>query len=272
MIQVQLKVLVCRIRTDNGTDFVNQTLREYYDEVGISHETSVARSPQQKGVVERRNHTLIKAARTMTRAKIFFSTPYVPPSRNDWDLLFQPMFDELLNPPPSVDHQAPKVIDPIIKVIPPVQADSTGLPSSTTVDQDAPSLSKYHITPKTQSSVIPQDVEEDNPDIEVAHMGNDLLFGVPIPEVTSAQSSSTVSPHPIVQPDHQIPQHNSKWTNDHPLNNIIGQLSRPLSTRLQLYEQARFCYYDAYLTSVEPKTYKEALTQSCWIEAMQEAQ
>nr|GFB73506.1 retrovirus-related Pol polyprotein from transposon TNT 1-94 [Tanacetum cinerariifolium] len=35
-------------------------------------------------------------------------------------------------------------------------------------------------------------------------------------------------------------------------------------------EQALFCYYDAFLTSVEPKTYKEALTQSCWIEAMQE--
>nr|GFC86904.1 retrovirus-related Pol polyprotein from transposon TNT 1-94 [Tanacetum cinerariifolium] len=57
---------------------------------------------------------------------------------------------------------------------------------------------------------------------------------------------------------------------DHPLNNIIGQLSRPVSTRLQLHEQAFFCYYDAFLTSVEPKTYKEALTQSCWIKAMQE--
>nr|GFB21215.1 hypothetical protein [Tanacetum cinerariifolium] len=106
-------------------------------------------------------------------------------------------------------------------------------------------------------------------DIEVAHMGNDPLFGVPIPEVTSAQSSLTVSPHTIVQPDHQIP-HNSKWTKDHPLDNIIGQLSRPVSTRLQLHEQALFCYYDAFLTLVEPKTYKDALTQSCWIEAMQE--
>ncbi|GJT21512.1 retrovirus-related pol polyprotein from transposon TNT 1-94 [Tanacetum coccineum] len=54
-----------RIRTDNGTEFVNQTLREYYEKVGISHETSVARSPQQNGVVERRNRTLIEAARTM---------------------------------------------------------------------------------------------------------------------------------------------------------------------------------------------------------------
>nr|GEZ38518.1 hypothetical protein [Tanacetum cinerariifolium] len=63
MIQVRLKVPVRRIRTDNGTEFVNQTLLDYYEEVGISHETSVARSPQQNGVVERRNHTLIEAAR-----------------------------------------------------------------------------------------------------------------------------------------------------------------------------------------------------------------
>ncbi|GKC49643.1 retrovirus-related pol polyprotein from transposon TNT 1-94, partial [Tanacetum coccineum] len=59
-------------------------------------------------------------------------------------------------------------------------------------------------------------------------------------------------------------------TKDHPLDNIIGELERPVSTRLQLHEQALFCYYDAFLSSVEPKTYKDALTQSCWIEAMQE--
>ncbi|GKD60065.1 retrovirus-related pol polyprotein from transposon TNT 1-94 [Tanacetum coccineum] len=65
MIQVRLKVPVRRIRTDNGTEFVNQTLREYYEKVRISHETSVARSPQQNVVVERRNHTLIEASHTM---------------------------------------------------------------------------------------------------------------------------------------------------------------------------------------------------------------
>nr|GEY80320.1 retrovirus-related Pol polyprotein from transposon TNT 1-94 [Tanacetum cinerariifolium] len=57
MIQVRLKVPVRRIQTDNGTNFVNQTLREYYEKDGISHETSVARSPQQNGVIERRNRT-----------------------------------------------------------------------------------------------------------------------------------------------------------------------------------------------------------------------
>nr|GEV66142.1 retrovirus-related Pol polyprotein from transposon TNT 1-94 [Tanacetum cinerariifolium] len=111
------------------------------------------------------------------------STPYVPPLRNDWDLLFQPMFDELLNPTPSVDPLAPEVIASIADVIPPVQAESTGSPFLTLVDQDAPSPGKSQTTPETLSSVIPQDVEEDNHDFKVAHMGNDPLFSVPIPKV-----------------------------------------------------------------------------------------
>nr|GFC06896.1 retrovirus-related Pol polyprotein from transposon TNT 1-94 [Tanacetum cinerariifolium] len=195
---------------------------------------------------------------------------YVPPSRNDWDLLFQPMFDELLNPPPSVVNQVPEAIAPINEIIPPVNADLTGSPSSTTVEQDAPSTSNSTTPTETQSSIIPQDVGDDNLDIEVAHMGSDPLFGIPISEVNSEQSTTPASPQAIVQTDHPLTHNNSKWTKDHPLNNIIGQLDRPVSTQLQLHEQALFCYYDAFLTSVEPKTYKEALTQSCWIEAMQE--
>nr|GEX41035.1 retrovirus-related Pol polyprotein from transposon TNT 1-94 [Tanacetum cinerariifolium] len=102
-----------------------------------------------------------------------------------------------------VDPQAPEVIALIAKVIPAVQAESTGSPSSTTVDQDAPSPSKSQTTPETQSSVIPQDVEEDNHDIEVAHMGNDPLFDVSIPEITSAQSSSANKARLVAQGYHQ---------------------------------------------------------------------
>ncbi|GKB20698.1 retrotransposon protein, putative, unclassified [Tanacetum coccineum] len=193
------------LRTDNGTKFVNQTLRKYYEKVGISHETSVARSLQQNGVVERRNSTLIEAARTMliyAKAALFLwaeavatayfdeltvmasehsssgpalhemtpatislglvpnpppSTPFVPPSRTNWYILFQPLFDELLNPSSSVDRPAPKVIALIVKVVTPVPAAST----------------------------------EDNHDLDVAHMNNDLLFGIPIPENHSKASSSS---------------------------------------------------------------------------------
>ncbi|GJR80950.1 retrovirus-related pol polyprotein from transposon TNT 1-94 [Tanacetum coccineum] len=105
---------------------------------------------------------------------------------------------------------------------------STGSPSSTTVDQDAPSPSNSHTTQETQTPIISHDVEEDNHDIEVAHMGNDPYFGIPIPEVTSDQSSSSDVIHTIVPPDHQVSAHNSKWTKDHPLENIIGDLDRPI--------------------------------------------
>ncbi|GKD40259.1 retrovirus-related pol polyprotein from transposon TNT 1-94 [Tanacetum coccineum] len=73
------------------------------------------------------------------------STPFAPPSRTDWDLLFQPLFDELLNPPPSVNRLALEVIDPIAEVVAPEPTALTGSPSSTTVDQDAPSVNhKQH--------------------------------------------------------------------------------------------------------------------------------
>ncbi|GJX83436.1 retrovirus-related pol polyprotein from transposon TNT 1-94, partial [Tanacetum coccineum] len=109
----------------------------------------------------------------------------------------------------------------------PAPVESTGSPSSTTIDQDAPS---------------------------------------PISEESS--SSDVIST--TVHLDAPISEHLKKWTKDHMLQNIIGEPSRAVSIRLQLHEQALFCYYDAFLTSVEPKTYKDALTQSCWIEAMQE--
>nr|GEV27585.1 retrovirus-related Pol polyprotein from transposon TNT 1-94 [Tanacetum cinerariifolium] len=141
------------------------------------------------------------------------STPFVPPSRTDWDILFQPLFDELLTPPPSIDHPAPKVIALIAEVVALEHAASTGLPSSTTVDQDAPSPSNSQTTPDTQSPIIPNDVEEDNHDLDVAHMNKYPFFGIPIPEVPFDQSSSMDFIH---------------------------------------------------------TTYKDALTQSCWIKAMQE--
>ncbi|GKA45701.1 retrovirus-related pol polyprotein from transposon TNT 1-94 [Tanacetum coccineum] len=340
MIQVRLKTPVRRIRTDNGTEFVNQTLREYYEKVGISHETSVARSPQQNGFIERRNRTLIEAARTMliyAKALLFLwaeavatacytqnrsiirlrrgKTPYellhdkLPDLSyfhvfgalcyltNDSENLgkLQPKadigifigyaptkkafriynqctrrmiktihvyFDKLTamasehnslgpalhemtpatissglmpNPPPSTLFVPPSRIDWDIffNRFSPVLAVSTSLPSSTNVDQDAPSPSHSQTTHKTQTPIIPNDVEEENHDIEIAHMGNDLYFGILIPEIPFDQSSLSDSIHTIVHLDHQNSKHNNKWTKDHPLENIIGELARPVSTRLQ---------------------------------------
>ncbi|GKC27487.1 retrovirus-related pol polyprotein from transposon TNT 1-94 [Tanacetum coccineum] len=161
------------------------------------------------------------------------------------DILFQPLFDELLTPSSSVDHPTPKVIAPIAEVVAPEPVASTGSPSSTTVDQDAPSPN-------------------------IAHMNNDPFFGIPIQKNDfEASSSSDVIPT-VVHTATPNSEHVTKWTKNHPLDNIIDELERPISIRLQLHEQALFCYYDAFLTSVKPKNYKDVLTQACWIEAMQE--
>ncbi|GKA92943.1 retrovirus-related pol polyprotein from transposon TNT 1-94 [Tanacetum coccineum] len=63
--KVCLNATVRNVRTDNETKFLNQTFHEFYENVGISHQTSVARTPQQNGVVERQNRTLVEAACTM---------------------------------------------------------------------------------------------------------------------------------------------------------------------------------------------------------------
>ncbi|GJT29417.1 retrovirus-related pol polyprotein from transposon TNT 1-94 [Tanacetum coccineum] len=64
-ITVLLQAPVIIVRTDNGTEFKNQVLQEYFNSVGISHQASSVRTPQQNRVVERRNRTLVEAARTM---------------------------------------------------------------------------------------------------------------------------------------------------------------------------------------------------------------
>ncbi|GJV98652.1 retrovirus-related pol polyprotein from transposon TNT 1-94 [Tanacetum coccineum] len=63
--QVSLNATVTYLRTDNDTEFLNQTLQNYKEDVGITHMTSTACTPKQNGIVERRNRTLVEATRTM---------------------------------------------------------------------------------------------------------------------------------------------------------------------------------------------------------------
>nr|GEU59498.1 hypothetical protein [Tanacetum cinerariifolium] len=138
-------------------------------------------------------------------------TPYAPPTKNDLEILFQPMFD-----------------------------------------------------------VIPLGVEEGNHDIKVAHMDNNPFVEFPILESSSKESSTQVVILNHVHSINQPPKHINKWTKDYPIDNVIGDPSRPVSTRQQLQDEALFYYFDAFLSFVEPKSYKDALMEFCRIEAMQE--
>ncbi|GJU69904.1 integrase, catalytic region, zinc finger, CCHC-type containing protein [Tanacetum coccineum] len=286
MIQVRLNTPVRNIRTYNGTEFVNQTLRSYYESVGISHETSVALSPQENCVVERRNSDLsylhvfgalcypnnnskdlgklqakadkgifigyapkknayrIYNRRTRKIIETIYvdfeelmamaseqlslgpglqcmtpatscsglvtntipQQPCIPPPRDDWDRLFQPMFDQYFNPPtiavsPVPVADAPRTID---------LADSL---VSTSIDQDAPST-KSPKTPHFHDDPLHKSLHEDS---------------------TSQKSSSNV--RPIHTPFESL----GRWTKDHPIVNVI-----------------------------EPKNFKQAMIEPSWIDAMQE--
>ncbi|GJV55138.1 retrovirus-related pol polyprotein from transposon TNT 1-94 [Tanacetum coccineum] len=113
------------LRTDNGTEFLNQTLRNYTKEVGITHHTSTARTPQQDSVVERRNRTLVEGAA---------STSSKPPTKNDWDLLFQPMYNEYFKSPSALSTPISSAT-----LLPPDTAGASYY--STSIDKDAPSPS-----------------------------------------------------------------------------------------------------------------------------------
>ncbi|GKF30048.1 retrovirus-related pol polyprotein from transposon TNT 1-94 [Tanacetum coccineum] len=68
------------------------------------------------------------------------SASFIPPSRHEWDLVFQLVFDEFFSPPASIASPVP-----IEEALAPIE--STGSPSSTTVDQDAPLPSTSQTTP-----------------------------------------------------------------------------------------------------------------------------
>ncbi|GJV94022.1 hypothetical protein Tco_1541835 [Tanacetum coccineum] len=152
---------------------------------------------------------------------------------------------------------------PVASLVPAVVAlvpvDSTSTPSSTLVDQDAPSPSTSQTPQETQALVLSFGVKEENHDIEVAHMDNDQYFGIPILERSFEESSSQVVILNNVHSVNQPPEHISKWTKYHPIDNVIGDPSRPVSTRHQIKNESMFCYFDAFLSSIEPKSYKEAL-------------
>ncbi|GJS52238.1 retrovirus-related pol polyprotein from transposon TNT 1-94 [Tanacetum coccineum] len=293
----KLNATVRNIRTYNGTEFVNQTLRDYYEQVGISHETLVAQNPQQNGVVERKtpyellhdkkpdlsylhvfgalgylNNDSENLGKLQAKADIGIfigyapkkkayriynrrtrkiietihvdfdeltamaseqsslepalhemtpATPssglvpnpppsalFVPPSRHEWDLVFQPVFVEFFSPLDSVASPVPEV--PVLVVDGPAPVESTSTPSSKTVDQDAPSPRTSQTTQQSQSQEIPLCAEEDSHDLEIAHMSNDPYFGIPIPETVFEESSSSVVIHTTVHPDTPISEHTQK--------------------------------------------------------------
>ncbi|GKA19555.1 retrovirus-related pol polyprotein from transposon TNT 1-94, partial [Tanacetum coccineum] len=132
---------------------------------------------------------------------------------------------------------------------------------STSIDQDAPSTS----IPSTQEQELSPNISQgfrESP--KTPTFRDDPLYEFLHEESTSQGSSSNV------RQIHTPFEYLGKWTKDLPIRNVIGDLSRSVSTRKQLQTDAMWCYFDAFLTSVEPKNFKQAMTEPSWIDAIQE--
>ncbi|GJV71380.1 hypothetical protein Tco_1491375 [Tanacetum coccineum] len=123
---------------------------------------------------------------------------------------------------------------------------STNTSVSTSIAQDAPSTSHSLSSLQVHPPVFPQ--------------------GEPSSAQSTSGDVSLAEPNQVNQP----PDHLRRWTKDHPLDNIVGNPSRPVSTRKQLASDALWCCFHTELSKVEPKNFKMAVIEDCWFQAMQD--
>nr|GFC77639.1 hypothetical protein [Tanacetum cinerariifolium] len=142
-----------------------------------------------------------------------------------------------------------------------LQVRQTSMASTTTADNvPIPTNSSSHATNILLTS---QDVDELNQNAMVD--GNTFInpFATSSSNAAETSSSQNVDPsnmHTFYQPY----PHEFQWTKDHPLEQVIGEPSRPVLTRNQLRSNGDMCIYALTVSTIEPKNVKEAMTDPAW--------
>nr|GEX41204.1 hypothetical protein [Tanacetum cinerariifolium] len=321
-----------RVRTDNCTEFKNKSLAKFFDEVGINQKISAARMPQQNGVVERRNRTLVEATRTMLTFanlplflwveaiatacftqncliihKRFDKTPYELMNKRKPNIKFFRVFEcrcYLLNDYEDVgklkakrdilvfvgyskestafriyNKQTRKIYKSVNVNFDEIQEmtfkqfkrfgdlfqkfydeyfdASKIMKSSTTNVETSINEEVFHevsesLQGESSSSLLNDDVQQTS----TSHIVfNERLEDAYFDASTSFHDPSNV--HTFYQPY----PHEKKWTKDHPLHKIIGDLKLSLCTMGQL---ANSCLFSCLLNSIEPANVAEALRDADW--------
>ncbi|GJT13386.1 retrovirus-related pol polyprotein from transposon TNT 1-94 [Tanacetum coccineum] len=373
--QLNYKAKVCKIRTDNGTEFKNTTLKAHYEKLGIMQQFSIARTPQQNGVVERRNRTLVEAARTMLifsrlpeflwaeavattcftqnrsiihtrynktpyellrgrkpniayfhvfgslcyptndrddlgkmkpkadigvfigysetstgfriynrRTKMIMETIHVKfdeltamasehdclepelqrfnnhnssaepmhtPSKEDLDNLFGPMFEEY--------YEQKSSDTPIYSAAQPTQVHEDS-PSTSSIIVDTHEAPPVVTTSDEQTSPISlTEADELNQEDTAEFDGNAQFVPYNPPSHEEIESSTTALVPSNVQNFHQVQPSTHIWTKDHPLDQVIGDPSKPVMTRQRLHTDSKVCMYALTVSTIEPKNIKEAM-------------
>ncbi|GJX51250.1 retrovirus-related pol polyprotein from transposon TNT 1-94 [Tanacetum coccineum] len=272
LVQRGLHAQVTTVRTDKGMNFLNKTLHAYFAKVGIRHETSTARTPEQNGVVERRNRILVEAARTMlsaARVPFFFwakaiATTCFTQNRS----LVIPRHEK--TPYHIINAQKPSVMFfQIFGSLCYIVRDGENL-DKRKEKSDACIFVGYSTKSKAyRSSAVHA---ADNPDKRQQH------------NITHCSTTTDVAdPPPLnIQSTHQLPTQVPTVTvpenifNKKPIQKMHNLTTMNLSTSLvyrtrrQLETDGEMCMFALTVSQTKPKNIKEAMADSAWIESMQE--
>nr|GEZ89491.1 hypothetical protein [Tanacetum cinerariifolium] len=182
------------------------------------------------------------------------------PSEGELDLLFEAMYDDYIyGQPLATARTVPPAQEPQVR-----QSSTASTTSADTAP--IPTNSSSHAT---NIPITSQDVDELNPNAMVDGNMFVNLFANSSTSAAASSSQKNVDPsnmHTFYQPY----PHEFQWTKDHPLEQVIGEPSRPVLTRNQLRSDCDMCMYALSVSTMEPKNVKEAMTDPAWIDSMQE--
>nr|GEV01868.1 hypothetical protein [Tanacetum cinerariifolium] len=301
LVQRGLHAQVKIVRTDKGMEFLNKTLHAYFAAEGINHQTSVARTPEQNGVVKRRNRTLVEAARTM------LSAAKVPLDGENLDKIKE-KGDACIFVGYSTQSRAYRVFNKRTRVI--VESIHVNFDELSQMASDH--VNSY---PVPQSGIVAMSNELDflfNLMFEELLNGSTHVVSKSSAETTAdapkkcqQQYTTPLNTHTTPEPTCQVPTQAPTVTSTKNINqaetilenaqveddefiNIFctpvqdrGETSslhnksleillKSVRTRRQLESDGEMCMFAPTVSRTEPKNIKEAMADSAWIESMQE--
>nr|GEZ14610.1 hypothetical protein [Tanacetum cinerariifolium] len=308
LVQRGLHAQVRIVQTDKGTKFLNQTLHAYFASEGILHQTSIVQTPEQNGVVERWNRTLVEAARTMlSAAKVplfFWAEAIATTCFNKRTRVIEETihvnFDEL--PQMASDYVSSDPVPQYKTVTTSNELDllfslmfnellngSTHVVSKSSVVTTVDAHNQHqqqHTTPlNNQTTPAPtcqvptqeptvtstENINQAEMIAENAQVTDDEFINIFYTPVQDRRETSSC--HVDLSNMHTFYQHHPSkhcWMKDHPLEQVIGNPSQSVRTRCQLESDGKMCMFALTVSRTKPKNIKEAMADSAWIESMQE--
>ncbi|GJW68253.1 retrovirus-related pol polyprotein from transposon TNT 1-94 [Tanacetum coccineum] len=188
--------------------------------------------------------------------------PMNNPSKEDLDNLFSPMFE---------DYFEHKSSDTTINSAAQPTHDQEDSPSTSSIIVDTHEAPPVVTTSDEQTSPISlQESDEFNQEDSADFDGNTQFVPYDSLNHEEIESSTTNLEPSNVQNFHQVQPSTHIWTKDHPLDQVIGDPSKPVMTRQRLHTDSEVCMYALTVSTIEPKNIKEAMADHSWIESMQD--